>query len=235
VRNLHRDMGHKKTIILSLFALLSLSQQVSAQHAANDTIMLGAFVQGADTFAMVFLPDVDIIGQFDPKFAKKRDAYNRLRYNVYKVYPYAIIAAEVLKNVDDSLDKMDSRHDRKAYLKSVEKELNRRFKGELVDMSIEQGQILVKLIDRQTGKSCYHIIREMKGGFNALLAQSLALLFSNNLKREYDPYDRDKDIETIVQEIEAYNYHRYQYQQQQKQRAAVQQQVQQYKAAHSVN
>lgn len=60
----------------------------------------------------------------------------------------------------------------------------------------------MKLIDRQTGKNCFSIIKEMKGGFNAFIWQSLAMLFSNNLKREYDPTDRDKDIEAIVQQIE---------------------------------
>jgi hypothetical protein len=85
----------------------------------------------------------------------------------------------------------------------VEKELNKRFKGELEELTITQGQILVKLISRQTGRNCYGIIKEVKGGFSAVVWQSVALLFSNNLKREYDPYDRDKDIEAVVQEIEA--------------------------------
>lgn len=211
------------------------SRQASAQHSVNDTILLGAFVQDKDTFAMVFLPDVEKVGEFDPKFAKDREKLQRLRYNVFKVYPYAIIAAQILKNVDDSLDKLDGRRDRKKYLKKLEKEMDDRFKGELKSLSVEQGQILVKLIDRQTGQNCFHIIKELKGGFNALLWQGVALIWNNNLKREYDPYDRDKDIEGIVKEIEDYNYHKYQYQQQQKQRAALQQQLQQYKATHKVN
>jgi len=236
MRNLHRKMSYRRTTILLLILAASLfSIRVSAQRSANDTILLGAFTQGADTFAMVFLNDAEVIGQFDPKFAEERARMNRLRYNVWKVYPYALIAAELIKNVDDTLDKFDSRHERKAYLKTLEKEMNKRFKGELVDMSMEQGQILVKLIDRQTGKNCFHIIKELKGGFNALIWQSVALVFNNNLKREYDPYDRDKDIETIVQEIEAYNLHRYQFEQQARQRAALQKQVQEYKTTHPVN
>ena len=87
--------------------------------------------------------------------------------------------------------------------------MNKRWKGELQDLTITQGQILVKLIDRQTGKNCFSIIREMKGGFTATLWQGVALLFSNNLKREYDPYGDDRDIETIVQDLEASNYYRY--------------------------
>jgi hypothetical protein len=67
----------------------------------------------------------------------------------------------------------------------------------------------VKLIDRQTGKNCFSIIREMKGGFTATIWQGVALLFANNLKREYDPSGNDRDIENVVRDLEASNYYRY--------------------------
>ncbi len=178
--------------------------------------MLGGIVVGADTFAMVYLPDVYKTAPMLRKYARKRAQATRLRYNVQKVYPYAIIAADVLKDVDVTLAKYeDDKRKRKEYLKSLEKELNRRFKGELEDLTITQGQILVKLINRQTGKNCFGIIKELKGGFSAVVWQSLALLFNNSLKREYDPYDRDKEIEDIVAELEANNYYQYRYQRQQ--------------------
>lgn len=185
-------------------------------QTGNDTIMLGGVVVGADTFAMVYLPDVYKTAPMLRRYARKRAQATRLRYNVQKVYPYAIIAADVLKDVDVTLAKYeDDKRKRKEYLKSLEKELNKRFKGELEDLTITQGQILVKLINRQTGKNCFGIIKELKGGFSAVVWQSLALLFNNSLKREYDPYDRDKEIEDIVAELEANNYYQYRYQRQQ--------------------
>jgi hypothetical protein len=205
---------HFKKLFLGLAMLFSI-YTVKAQPHGNDTILLGSIIVGQDTFAMAWLPDVTIVGALPRRYARQRAAYDRLRYNIYKVYPYAVIAADVLKDVDVNLAKLqDDRQKRKAYLKSVEKELNRRFKGELEDMTITQGQLLVRLIDRQTGKNCFSIIRELKGGFSAVIWQSVALIFSNNLKREYDPYDRDKDIETIVAELEANSYYKYQYQRQ---------------------
>jgi len=114
--------------------------------------------------------------------------------------------------------RIDDKAERKKYLKSVEKELMQRFRGELENLSISQGQVLVKLISRQTGKNCFGIIQELKGGFSAVVWQSVALLFSNNLKREYDPLDRDRDIEAIVQEIELQAYYYHMYRQQQAQR-----------------
>jgi hypothetical protein len=182
----------------------------------NDTILLGAIVVGADTFAMVYMDDILVKDKLPRKFARQRAKYDRLRYNVHKVYPYALVAAEVLKDVDVNLEKYkDDKKQRKAYLNQVEKELNKRFKGELEDFTITQGQILVKLINRQTGKNCFSIIKELKGGFSAVVWQSLALLFNNSLKREYDPEDRDRDIETIVAELEANVYYKYRYQRQQ--------------------
>lgn len=203
------------TYILVLLTLLAKADDSFAQPRGNDTILLGGIVVDKDTFAMVFLEDFYLTGKLPRHLAKQREAYNRLRYNIYKVYPYAIIAAEVLKDVDVNLAKYeDDRRKRKEYLKSVEKELNKRFKGELENMTISQGQLLVKLINRQTGKNCYGIIKELKGGFSAVVWQSVALIFNNSLKREYDPYDRDKEIESIVVELEANYYYKYKYQRQ---------------------
>lgn len=211
------DMAVKteRLVILIVLLLISSLRSFAQVHSVNDTIRLGAVVENGDTIPMVFLPDVIKIGQIDPKYAEQRRKFEELRYNVYKVYPYAVIAAGILRDVDANMAKLPDKRSRKAYLKGIEKQLNSRFKGELEDLTITQGQILVKLIDRQTGQNCFHIIKELKGGFNAFIWQSVALIFSNNLKREYDPYDRDKDIETIVQEIEAYNAHKYQLQAQQ--------------------
>lgn len=201
-------------LILSMFLLRA--GNTYAQKGVNDTILLGAVVVDRDTFPMVFLPDYEQKDHLPRRLARRRARYDQLRYNVARVYPYAIAAADILKDVDGNLDKIgDDKQKRKEYLKTVEKKLNSRFKGELENLTITQGQILVRLIDRQTGKNCYNIIRELKGGFSAVVWQSVGLIFGNNLRREYDPSDRDKDIEEIVADLEANNYYQYKYQRQQ--------------------
>lgn len=198
------------------FCLLSFAYGARAQQGANDTLLFGGIVIGSDTFAMIYLPEFEKTAKMPRYIARKRAQYDRLRYNIYKVYPYAIIAADVLKDVDVNLAKLeDDRKKRKEYLKSLERELNKRFKGELENLTITQGQILVRLIDRQTGKNCYSIIKELKGGFSAVVWQSVGLLFGHNLKRVYEPEERDKDIEYIVSELEANYYYKYKYQRQQ--------------------
>jgi hypothetical protein len=186
---------------------------VNAQDSTKRNVLLGAVVVGNDTIPMVYLDEVIVYAKRSRRYARqlRREerrnerndaAYARLRYNVYKVYPYAVTAAYLLKGVHEKLERLTDKRERKAYLKNLETELNKRFKGELEQFSIQQGIVLVKLINRQTGQNCFSIIQEVKGGFNAVVWQGVALLFSNNLKREYDPQDRDKDIEAIVQEIE---------------------------------
>lgn len=201
------------SFILLLIVCGSGARQLSAQvikYGPNDTIRLGGIVVGQDTLPVVFMDEVEKHAALPRNYVRRREEFNRLKYNIQKVYPYAVIAADLLKGTQEKLDQMEDKHERKAYLKSIEKELNKRFKGELQNLSITQGQILVKLISRQTGRNCFSIIKEVKGGFNAFVWQGVALLFSNNLKREYDPYDRDRDIEAIVRDLETDNYYRYQ-------------------------
>jgi hypothetical protein len=208
-----------KSIALYLLVFICFGLGISfpafAQDKKDNTVP--AIVVGADTFAFVYLSEVLVYENLTPaqrrklkrqeRRAERREArdeaaYAKLRYNVYKVYPYANTAAFLLKDVHANLEKIPDKAACKKYLKNVEKELNKRFKGELEEFTISQGIVLVKLINRQTGRSCFDIIQEVKGGFNAVVWQGVALVFSNNLRREYEPYDRDKDVEGIVLEIE---------------------------------
>jgi hypothetical protein len=200
----------------TVLLFLHFGRPASAQNrVGSDSIRLGAVVENGDTIAMVFLDDVNILDKLPKKWAKKQAAFNRLRYNIYKTYPYAVIAAGVLKDYDMNMSMLADKKAQKAYTKSVEKELKAKFKGDLENLTISQGQVLVKLINRQTGRNCFSIIKEVKGGFNAVVYQSVALLFNNNLRREYDPTGDDKDMEMIVRELEAVNYYRYQHYKQQ--------------------
>lgn len=205
--------------VASLFlCLMAISYKGIAQNEGNGSQTLPAVVVGTDTIAFVYLKEVLVYENLTPAQRRRlnrqarrqerrqeRDeaAYAKLRYNVYKVYPYANTAAFLLKDVHEKLAKIPDEKGKKKYLKNIEKELNKRFKGELEEFTISQGIVLVKLINRQTGRSCFDIIQEVKGGFNAVVWQGVALVFSNNLKREYEPTARDKDIEGIVLEIEA--------------------------------
>lgn len=203
-------------LLLFFFAMMMSGTTLYAQEqSSNDTIRLGGVLENGVLIPMAYLDEYILIDKLPAKWVKRQAEYDRLKRNVYKTYPYAVIAAGVLKDTYEKADKIEDKRARKRYLKSVEADLKKRFKGELENMSISQGQVLVKLINRQAGRNCFSIIKEVKGGFNAVVYQSVALLFNNSLRKDYDPTGNDKDIEAIVQEMEATNYYRYYYNKQQ--------------------
>ena len=199
-------------IILWGIMLLVSAKNAGAQ-SATDTIRLGAGMYQNKVIPAMLMPEVTIIAAFmDPK---QKEHFNKLRNAVYATYPYALAAAAILKDVNTNLDNMPDRRSRKTYLKSIDKKLDATFKEPLKNMSIDQGHVLIKLIDRQSGQNCYSIIKEMKGGLSAMVWQGVGVFFNNNLHREYDPTGDDKELEGIVQELEASNAYRYQVYQQQ--------------------
>jgi len=163
-----------------------------------------ATVVGTDTVPCIWMPWVIVSDKMPFATRKKYAEWTRLKQNVKRVYPYAILAAAKLKEYDLALAKIPKECDRKAYLKKSEKELQKQFGEELKGLSINQGRILMKLIDRETGKTTYTIVKEMRGNFNAFMWQSLASLFGSSMKQEYDLNNpEDKLIEVAVKQIEA--------------------------------
>lgn len=192
-------------IILSASLLcITGRSRVSAQtrHGA-DSIAVSAVIIGSDTIPSITLRIVEVIDKLPRKFRKQREAWTRLRNAVYVTYPYAKSAARILKDVNSHLATLSEKKDRKRYLADIEKKMKAEFGDKLENLSVYQGKVLMKLINRETGENCYEIIKELKGGFSARMWQTVAFFFGGNLKSEYDAQE-DKDIEAIVQEIEMY-------------------------------
>lgn len=176
-----------------------------SQKAQKEYNVYQSVIEDGDTLIVMDLESVNI---YSPRvFKNKREErqYGRLKRYVVKVYPYAKLAGAMLQEFDDTLKTFRSEIKRKAYMKEAEKELQEEFEGELKKLTIKQGIILVKLIDRETGNTSYELVKQLRGSFSAFLWQSLARLFGSNLKLEYDPYGEDKLIEEIVVMIEQGN------------------------------
>lgn len=124
-------------------------------------------------------------------------------YNIKKAYPYAQVAGVKLKELDDHLATIKNEKEQKSYIDQAEKEIMKEFEKEVKRLTVKQGIILVKLIDRETGRTSYQVIKELKGGFTAFFWQGIARIFGNNLKTEYDPDNQDKVMEDIIRGIEA--------------------------------
>ncbi len=180
---------------------------VAQSNDASKGFLMPAVVIDGDTLYVDYLETI----YFNEPIGTDRKAYlDRLRYNIFKVFPYAILASNVLKKMDHDLGTNPSKRDRRKYINTLDIELNSKFKDELKNLSETQGKILVKLVNRQTGRKVYDIIKELKGGVNARFYQTAFSFIDNDLKTQYDPFGVDKDIEMIVKEIEAGNYFKHQ-------------------------
>ncbi|GLB53631.1 hypothetical protein NBRC110019_26720 [Neptunitalea chrysea] len=132
---------------------------------------------------------------------KKKVDYYILRRKVHKVYPYAKLAAERLTNMNNILDTLDSNRLRKRYIKRMQEYIENEFTEELKKMTRTEGEILIKLIHRQTGETAYSLIKEYRSGWKAFWYNTTASMFKLTLKEEYNPRKVKQDylIEDILQ------------------------------------
>ncbi len=137
--------------------------------------------------------------QFNSK--EDRRQYLILKRKTIKVYPYAKLAAERLETLNKRLDKMTSKRDRKRYAKRIQKYIEGEFSDELKKLTRTEGQILIKLIHRQTGHTTFELIKELRNGWRAFWFNNTARMFDISLKREFDPLNIKEDylIEDVLQ------------------------------------
>jgi Domain of unknown function (DUF4294) len=179
-------LGILLALSTSLFAQVETKKELDIEE--NDTTLMDS----------ILLKEVII---YNPKLsAEERKQFLLLQNRVYKVYPYAKIASERLVALNNNMNKLKSGKEKKRYSKIVEDYMENEFKAQLKKLSRKQGQILVKLIYRQTGVSTYDLIKEHKSGWKAFWSNNTARLFDINLKTGYDPYQVNEDylIETIL-------------------------------------
>ncbi|GEM67354.1 hypothetical protein SMI01S_09600 [Sphingobacterium mizutaii NBRC 14946 = DSM 11724] len=135
------------------------------------------------------------------KTEEDRQKYLRLRRNVIRVLPYAIYAQKRYEQLDRDLALANSRREEKRLIKECEREIKDKITSEVKNLSVSQGKILIKLIERQTGNTSYDLVKDMKGGISAFVYQGVAKIFGHNLKSTYDPQE-DYEIENIIREYE---------------------------------
>lgn len=125
--------------------------------------------------------------------------HKRLIRNVKAVYPYAVDARNLFRELTAQLDTITSEKERNRITKALEKELIKRYTPVLEKMTYSQGKILIRLIDRETERTSYQILEEFRGKFAAKFWNTIARIFRANLKQEYDPTQgEDKLIEQII-------------------------------------
>lgn len=202
-----RITNFRLTLFLCCLLMQSFAQVgddvVVPQDKPKVLFKVWAEVVNGDTIPSIRCPDVWIYADYPYKNRRQYEAWTRTKYNVKKVYPYAILAAAKLQEYNQILERMPDEKTKKAYLKVIEKELRDEFEEPLKDLTTTQGEILLKLIDRETGETSYELVKQMRGSFQAFMWQSLARLFGSNMKARYDPTGDDIMIERAIKLIEA--------------------------------
>src|SRR6056297_1106258 len=165
----------------------------------EDTIKMkvntgNALVYRGDTLPVMNIPEINVYDVNKYNYLKSW-RYRRTIRNVKKAYPYAIVANLKLKRLDDQLAEIKSKKEQREFVKQAEEEIMKEFEKDVKRLTISQGIILVKLIDRETGRTSYEVLKDIKGGFTAFFWQGIARIFGNDLKLQYDPDDKDKVIE----------------------------------------
>ncbi|WP_127125591.1 DUF4294 domain-containing protein [Pseudoflavitalea rhizosphaerae] len=168
----------------------------------NDTIVVHAMIINNELVPSGFMDWCWIKAPYPKDKLRKRQEWTRLRNAIYVTYPYAKRAGAIMNDMNAKLANISDKEARKKYIKSREGELKKEFTKPLSDLSVYQGKVLMKLINRQTGNNCYEIIKEYKGGFTARCYQTVAFFFSSNLKQPYNAQGDEREMESIVLEME---------------------------------
>ena len=202
----HNSLLKKRTLLV-LVMLTTSSIGLYAQSNINDTIVTYAVVYNGDTITAKTLTNLPIYSWIRNADMAQRAKWTRLRNAIIVTYPYAVRAGAVMNDINANLVGVSEKTDRKTIIKTREKELKKEFTDPLTNLSVYQGKVLMKLINRETGNNCYEIIKEYKGGLTARFYQTIAFFFSSSLKQSYAPFDEDREMEMILKEVcQTYGY-----------------------------
>lgn len=197
-------MNRKAIYIIIVSFVMLVANRAEAQHRIKDRLICRAVVlENNDTLPTIDLKEVTIIASRNLLTPDEIRRNKRLIRNIKIVLPYAKLAKNKLYDLNNRMLTM-SEKERKEFMKIAEKEIEQEYGEQLKKMTFSQGNLLIKLVDRETGSSSYALVKELRGSFRAFFYQTFAKVFGYDLKAEYDPKNNKRDnlIERVVRAIE---------------------------------
>jgi hypothetical protein len=196
------------TILIVILFINDAAGQKDTVKQKNDTLSGRFFIlqnvkRDGVTMPEIEIKEVTVFGRPGSTRRNENRSYERLIFNIRKVYPYARMVRIRLYQINDEMKNITDEKERKKYLKDIEKKIFSEYEDDIREMTITQGRLLIKLIDRETQNTSYSLIRDYRGKFTAAFWQGIARIFGTNLKEEYDANGEDALIEHIITEIEA--------------------------------
>ena len=196
-------MNRRNYICVLILLLVGFYNISIAQGVKPRFVCYGVVLPNNDTIPMIKLKEVRILSSRNLLTPEEIRRNKKLIRNVKIVLPYAKMAKNKLYDLNNRMLSMSER-ERKAFMKTAEKEIEQEYAEQLKKLTISQGHLLIKLVDRETGSTSYSLVKELRGSFRAFFYQTFAKLFGYDLKAEYDPVNNKKDnlIERVVRAIE---------------------------------
>ena len=179
-------------IIVLVFSRLILYSQ--------DKVIVSPFITiDGETVFTSTIPQLDII---EFKNINERRSFYKLKRRVIKVYPYALETKLKLDSLNNALDSIGKKRNKRKHIKSVAKIVKKQYAKTLRKLSMKEGRILIKLIYRETGISTYDLLREYRGWWNATMWQTFAKMYDHDLRSTFDPINTREDmfIDRIVEQ-----------------------------------
>jgi len=191
----------KKIAYILLFLPCILIAQINEVDQDSTDVMYIIVEGDSIPRTAINLNEVTLLHRLKFDSSQDRKRYLILRRKTIKVYPYAKLAAERLETLNDRIESMERKSDKKRYMKMIQKYIEEEFSEELKKLTRTEGQILVKLIHRQTGKTTFDLVKELRSGWRAFWFNNTARLFDISLKEEFDPLNNKEDylIEDVLQ------------------------------------
>lgn len=191
-----------KIIILFCFFALQVNAQVHDWEKYADSLRTNVLDDG-EIEKEFLLPEMHI--NFSKEEIERLKIQNVLKRRIIRVYKYAVQTSDNLTLLNENMSKMTSNSQKRKYLRQTEKYLKNQFEEPLKKLSRKDGQILIKLINRQTNKTAFDLVKDLKSGWSAFWNQQAAKLFDLNLKSTYVPADVLEDfyIEMLLHELAA--------------------------------
>ena len=187
--------------LLYLILLLAVGTNMLAANAYVDSCMIR--IENGDTLYMAWLHDVWVYPPMRFKNKRQERFYWKTVRDVKKTLPYAKMITKDMAYADAELAKLPDKKNRKKWWRSYEKYLFKKYEKDFRGMYASQGMMLMKLMDRETDRTSYELIKQYRGKASANFWQFIAKLFKNDLKEEYDAADKDKIVERVINLVEA--------------------------------
>jgi len=183
-----------------MMALFSFCLNAQSQEKG---VRLPAYVtENGDTISQIMLPAVYVYPSLNFSSQKQEQFYWKTVRDVKRTLPYAKAIGTTLQEINEEMKDMSEKQ-RKAYMKSKENDLLGKYEPELKKLTLSQGKMLIRLVDRECDKTSYELIKEYRGGFRAFFWQGFARLFGADLKSTYEKDDKDKIVERVIVLVES--------------------------------